>query len=72
MAPLRTLRGIELGYDFDIQTNLHNHEAINALALIGIEFAQSLYMTSQERKLSAKQLFWVHCLALESQGVKVR
>lgn len=72
MAPLRTLRGIELGYDFDFQTNLHNYEAINALALIGTEFAQSLYLASQERKLSAKQMFWVHCLALEAQGVKVR
>lgn len=72
MAPLRTIQGIEIGYDFDIQTNLHNHEAIQALAVIGTEFAQSLYLASQEYKLSAKQLFWVHCLALEAQGVKVR
>lgn len=72
MASLRTLRGIELGYGFDFQTNLDNHEAINALASIGTEFAQSLYLASQKRKLSAKQMFWAHCLALESQGVKVR
>ncbi len=72
MAVLKTIRGRELGYDFDIVTNLHNHEAIAALANVGTEFAQSLYLASQEYRLSSKQWFWVHCIALEAQGVKVR
>lgn len=72
MAPLRTLRGIALGYNFDFQTNLHNHEAIKALECVGTDFAQSLYRASQEYQLSPKQLFWAHCIALESQGIKVR
>lgn len=72
MSNLRTIRGYELGYEFDIVTNLYNHEAIAVLEHISTEFAQSLYLASQEYKLSPKQWFWVHCLALEAQGVKVR
>lgn len=72
MSYLKTIRGQQLGYDFDIITNLYDHEAVAALEYIGTDFAQSLYLASQEYKLSPKQIFWCHCLALESQGVKVR
>jgi hypothetical protein len=68
----RILDGINLGYNFNVETNLHDDEAINALANIDIEFAQSLYMQAQEYQLSEKQIFWTHVLALESQGIKVR
>lgn len=66
------INGSDLGYDFDIWTNMTNEEAANHLRLVDKEFAQSLYLQSLARPLSAKQSFWAQVLALESQGIKVR
>jgi hypothetical protein len=66
------IQGINLGYDFDIETNLTDTEATEGLGVIGTTFAQSLYEQSLDRGLSEKQLFWAHVLVLEAQGIKVR
>lgn len=66
------INGIDLGYDFDIWTGMTHEEAASYLKLVDKEFAQSLYMQSLARPLSAKQCFWAQVLALESQGIKVR
>ena len=73
LTKFRVYQGKHLGYDYDFKTNLTNSEAINTIAGSPLEFAASLYRQHLDRgNLSDRQWYWVHILALEARGCKVR
>lgn len=72
MSRRQYFQGIPLGYGFDFYSELSNEQAIAIIRESNLEICQSFVKQYQlRRRLSYKQWFWVQCLALKAQGVKV-